>query len=255
MNRRPRRSTSAARRLHRWLGIGSLVFLLLLSVTGIALNHSGDLGLDERYTASPWLLDWYGIETPQPGPSFDSAYGRVTLLGERLYLGDREVAAGVAAVVGAVEWREQLVVGTADALLFFTAEGVLSQHVDLIAAAIPVEALGVGAAAGVVDELVVAARGRRFAYGDVRTGWQPSQGAAAGVRWSEPSALPQAELDSIARRYRGPGVSWARLLADVHSGRLFSQAGPIVMDAAGLLFVVLGVTGLILWLRSPRRNG
>jgi len=33
------------RQYHRWLGLGLAVPLMLLAVTGILLNHSGDLGL------------------------------------------------------------------------------------------------------------------------------------------------------------------------------------------------------------------
>jgi hypothetical protein len=41
---------------------------------------------------------------------------------------------------------------------------------------------------------------------------------------------------------------------DVHSGRLWSTAGTLVMDAVGVLLVVLSITGLVLWLRGRGRT-
>ena len=89
-------------RWHRWFGVGSIVFILLLSVTGIALNHSDDLNLDSRYLRSPWLLEWYGIDVPDPESSFVAAPHRVTLIGERLYYDDSELMSGISTLVGMV---------------------------------------------------------------------------------------------------------------------------------------------------------
>ena len=90
-----------SRHLHRWLGLGSLVFVVLLSVTGVALNHSSGLGMDESHIRWSWLLDWYGIEAPAVESSYAVADHRVTLLGERLYFDQEEIAAGVLGLTGA----------------------------------------------------------------------------------------------------------------------------------------------------------
>ena len=68
--------------------------------------------------------------------------------------------------------------------------------------------------------------------------------------------MPPERLDSLHAAYRGTGVSVARLLADLHSGRLFTNAGPIVMDAVGVILIALSVFGIMLWVRgAPRGNG
>ncbi len=71
------------------------------------------------------------------------------------------------------------------------------------------------------------------------------------VLLSESSPLPDGTLQEIALQYRGPGVSFERLLYDLHSGRFLDRAGIFLMDAAGLLLIALSITGLIVWLR-PR---
>ncbi|UJF20978.1 PepSY domain-containing protein [Shewanella sp. OMA3-2] len=55
----------ALRPWHRRLGILSSFFILLLAVTGVAINHSQDFNLDIAQVKQAWLLDYYGINAPQ----------------------------------------------------------------------------------------------------------------------------------------------------------------------------------------------
>ena len=57
---------SRYRRGHRWAGGMLVAFVLFLSITGMALNHSHDLGLDRRYVTWSWILDAYGMDRPEP---------------------------------------------------------------------------------------------------------------------------------------------------------------------------------------------
>jgi hypothetical protein len=58
------------RRGHRWVGLSLVIFVLFLSISGITLNHSVDLELDQRYVSWPWLLAAYGLDVPAPAASF-----------------------------------------------------------------------------------------------------------------------------------------------------------------------------------------
>ena len=51
-------------RWHRRLGVFSACFVLLLSFTGILLNHTDDLKLNEKAVTEPWLLSLYGVRSP-----------------------------------------------------------------------------------------------------------------------------------------------------------------------------------------------
>ena len=46
-------------------------------------------------------------------------------------------------------------------------------------------------------------------------------------------------------------LTFERVLLDLHSGRIFGRAGPLVMDAAAVLFIALALTGFWMWLRRP----
>ena len=72
-------------KLHRYTGLFSAVILLMLAVTGIALNHTEDLKLDEKMVNSPAILNWYKIKPPDSLKSFSSGQHWLTLVNHQLY--------------------------------------------------------------------------------------------------------------------------------------------------------------------------
>ena len=52
------------REWHRKLGIAAAFFLIFLSITGIALNHTDSFKLAHYNVKNTWLLDHYGIKAP-----------------------------------------------------------------------------------------------------------------------------------------------------------------------------------------------
>ncbi len=64
-NRKPKRFTAFL--WHRRIGLVALTLVIVLAITGIALNHSETFKLDETYVNTSWLLNWYGIE-PEDEP-------------------------------------------------------------------------------------------------------------------------------------------------------------------------------------------
>ena len=52
------------REWHRTLGVWAAFFLIFLSVTGIALNHTERLSLAHQPITNTLLLDHYGINSP-----------------------------------------------------------------------------------------------------------------------------------------------------------------------------------------------
>lgn len=58
---------------HRYFGVAIALFVILLSVTGMLLNHTVQLALDKRYVQSNWLLGWYGISAPEQIRSYHTA--------------------------------------------------------------------------------------------------------------------------------------------------------------------------------------
>lgn len=231
---------------HRRFGIVAALLVLVLSLTGLALNHTDSLRLDERFVAVPWLLDWYGMEAPETATTHAAADARITLLGDRLYL-DRKILSGqFHSFAGAVASGGLLAVAADDAVLIFTGDG---QLVDRLGAEsrVPtgVDAIGLTPE----DSIVLQAGGDLYSSTIETLEWRRLDDNGADVRWSRPVSLPADELEALRADFRGRMLSMERALLDVHSGRIVGQWGTWLMDAAALLLLLLAVTGSWLWFK------
>lgn len=241
------------RRGHRWLGIGLSLFVLLLSCTGIALNHSDNWGLGNRYVSWNWLLDAYGMRAPAPSASFSDSEHHAALLGKRLFFDQREIADGVDVLTGVVVIGKLALVTSDDSAFVLTTAGELVERLDL-SQQLP----GAIDRAGRLGESAVIFSGTASYQSDTGlSGFVQTNAVAHGdVAWSSPASLPASLLASIQDQYRGRGLTVERLLSDVHSGRIVGGSGPLFMDAVAFLFILLSATGLYMWLRSSgRKNG
>ena len=237
------------RRGHRWLGKTIVVFVVFLAVSGIVLNHGDDMGLDRRYVSWPWLLDAYGLDVPEPTASFAAGPRRATLLGERLFIDDRETEVRETALAGLVSVGPLLVVGGESRVHVFLDTGELVETMDL-RAALPgrIDRLGVAGERVVIDSDGALWRA------DADVAFFEAWSAAADPAWSQASPPGGDELAALATAYRGRGVTVERVLLDLHSGRIFGLAGKLLLDLIAVVLVVLSVSGLML-ARLRARNG
>jgi len=233
---------------HRRLGAVLAVVVILLCVTGVALNHTERLHLDKRSLQAEWLLDWYGVAAPDAGRYVSAGARDVALLGDHLYVDDTLIGAPFPDLVGAVRTDAYLVVAFANELL------VLADDLSIVerlghAEGLPVDlaAITSGDAGGLA---VLDAAGQSWVADRDIVAWQRADYRMDN--WPEPAALDGDRLRELGRDYRGRVLTLERLILDLHSGRLFGLGGTWLMDIVAALMVVLSVSGLWLWTRSGR---
>lgn len=238
------------RRRHRWLGKSIVVFIVFLAISGIVLNHGDDMGLDSRYVSWPWLLDAYGLEVPAPAASYAAGERRATLLGERLFLDDREPEVRLATLTGMVAVGPLLVIGGGSRVHVLLDTGELVETIDL-RAELPGPIDRIGAADGRV--IIDSAGALWRADADVAF-FEAWTSAGNDVTWSNESAPGPDELAGLATAYRGRGVTVERVLLDLHSGRIFGLVGKLFIDVIAVILIILSLSGLLL-ARLRARNG
>lgn len=240
------RSNGALRRWHRWLGLTVALFTLPLSCTGIALNHADAMKLDDRYVSTSWLLSLYGIRAPADVKSFAHQGRRATLLGQRLYLDDQEVADGIESLTGMIVIDRQTLVTTASSAMLYSDSNELIEKMEVSMLPGPIDRVAVDNQRAVIGngvDLVISDAGiNNF---EVAAGQLSSN-----IDWTTPSPPPAPLLQALQTKYVGRGLSVSRLMADIHSGRIFKVTGTVILDALAVLLIVLGVSGFVMWLRS-----
>lgn len=236
---------------HRWLGVSAALLVVVLAVTGIALNHTDALQLDRRVVSMPALLTLYGIDTPDHVITYPAGPGHtVSQVEERLYFDARPLEGTFGPLRGVAAVGPVLAAAAGGEIVLLTREGVL---VERLGAVVPpphtVERIGVDPQ----GRVVIAAQGRHWQADAQLLQWRPVAEPPA-VRWAAPVATPQPLRETIIAEFRGSGLSLERVLLDLHSGRILGTWGIYLMDAAALALLLLAGSGTWLWARHRRRR-
>lgn len=234
------------RRWHGRIGLAAVVFFLCLAVTGVALNHASDLGLDARYVHAGWLARWYGLEQESPRRAFHAGRHDLVAANGRWLLDGRISGEKYPRPVGLVELPDMVVVASSVSLFLYGKDGSLIDRLDRNALpGIPVQAIGSGA-----KQLVLRTGAGTFETHDALS-WGPAPPDA--IIWSAPAELSAAERGKYEQLLE-PGISVQRLLLDLHSGRFAGRYGPLVVDLLAVFLAALSLTGAWLFLKRKHRR-
>jgi hypothetical protein len=247
---RKNRQASTARRLHRSLGAGLSVFIIFMVLTGLAINHSVGLGLDQRHVSQPYLLDWYGLAGPDKIQSFEVGKDWLSFAGSQVYLNNTHVAT-LSDGLGAVSSGDLLIAAGSDELLLIDRNGRLieRQAWDQPDAG-SIDSIGLLAG----GHVVVKTLGQIWIADTQLLRWKPVDDKTGSPEWSYSVTIPVNIQQSISQQYVGNGLSLERVLLDLHSGRIFGSIGSLIYDLLALAVGFLAISGLVFWLRG-RGNG
>jgi hypothetical protein len=234
---------------HRRLGALAAIFVIVITATGLALNHSDGLKLDENFVNTGWLLDWYGVVAPDPAAAAKAGNYQVTLLADHLYVDETLVSAGLDGLVGALQLGDMLVVAAPSELVLITTPGLEIIERLGIEHGLPgrIEQLGLDNAGA----LAIRTRDGSWHSDQQMLEWRPTH-SSTGIAWSEPDTAAAALASKLKTDYRSRTLTVEKIMLDLHSGRIVRIAGPWLLDAIGITLLLLAGTGLWLWLSGKR---
>jgi len=226
-------------RWHRRIGLACALFVLILSVTGLLLNHTSNLKLDSIKIHSSILANLYGLPSPEPlalqiGEQWLSHDGS-----KQLYLQDNVIAQCTAPLLGAARYNGLLHILCQDELLLLMPTGELLETITP-SLGLPFDTQALAVLDGQL--LLKTANGTLNADLDTLQ-WQPVTNTPA--HWPSPQTPPTHLNQQL--NAQTPAIDLEQLMLDLHSGRLFGGFGVLVMDLAAVLLIVLSITGFVAW--------
>ena len=230
--------------VHRVLGIIVTFFVIVLCLTGILLLHTEDLRLQQKFTDSDLLLDWYGI-APQKSPrSFQLDNSWVTQVDAKVYLDTVPLPENNEVLQGALSLGGFIIVAFDNSIYLVTREGELVERQDSLQG-VPA---GIQAIAFISpDNIALQTMDGVFTSDMDMVSWKPQQDVNAD--WGGSAEPPSELLDQLLQNYRGEGLPWERVITDLHSGRILGTFGVLLVDAIVIVLLVLTVSGWWNWLR------
>jgi hypothetical protein len=235
--------------LHRYGGISSAIIIIVVCFTGLLLNHTDDLSLSKKSVDADWLLDWYGIEAP-PAVSFVFGDHYKSQLNQSIYLDSTPIQGSFAPLQGSISTSSQTLIATTHQVIVLTPAGELIETLDTLH----------GTPAGIErigllpnGQFVLEANKAMWIADSNMSEWTETNAVIKNIVWSGMAILPPAMLIAVNDHYRGAGLTFERILLDLHSGRIFGRAGVWLGDTAAIVFILLAMTGIWMWFKTRRK--
>lgn len=236
-----RRFNFKLRSLHRGLGATAALFVIILALTGIGLNHTTALKLDQRYLTWNWLLAHYGMDKIEADAIYLAGRETVSQFDRQVFINAKPVATDESHLVGAIRLDDLMVLAFEDGLTLISPEGELIERMGT-ATGIPPLVQNIGLYHG---EPVLQTEVGMWRSDFMLDQWEKI--SLQGVSWSQAETMSQSLEEELARYFHGEGVTVERFILDVHNGHIIGGFGPWLLDLVSLLMTFLALTGLWLW--------
>lgn len=231
------------RSLHRSVGIVIFIFVIILSITGILLNHTSDFELDQRFISHPWLLEHYQLDTVKADAVFLLDQQVISQFGDQLFVDATPVTSIYRPLLGGVVLDEIYVLATDDALILLNPDGEFIERMGA-ESGIPPVIQNIGLFHG---DPVLQTREGMWRSDFLLEEWELV--SLQGVGWSVPEPMPETIEKQLATYFHGLGVSVEQVILDIHNGHIITKFGVWILDIIAVLMVLLSVTGLWIWFR------
>jgi len=240
------------REWHRKFGIIAAFFIIFLSISGVALNHTTTLSLAHQPISNTWLLDHYGINPPNDVRFYQR--GSLTVTNNYLWLDDKlllESASHIIAttfIPSAQNSSDQIILAVSyEQIYLFNQQGDLIDQLG--------EELGLPQNISAVSvnntNIVVRTTTGYFQANTEFFDWQKVN-FAVEPNWIKPIKAQAKTITKAKVAYRSQFLTLERLILDAHSGRIFGLFGVLFMDAVAILLILLSLSGVYIWIRYAR---
>ena len=247
-NRKPKKFTAFL--WHRRVGLLALILVIILAITGIMLNHTERFKLDETYVNNSWLLDWYGIRPKDKPVSFrvtnENKSHVISAWNNQLFFDDIAITNLEQTMRGAIGAEQFIVIALDSEIILLSLEGEFIERVTTGISFSNIRRLGMKYKRPVIET----SESMYYMADEHMLDWDII--VNEDIEWTERYSLNDDEHEQLLIAYRGNGLKLERVILDLHSGRIFGNAGVYLMDAAAIALLWLSLSGLWVW--NKRRS-
>lgn len=228
---------------HRRLGVTSALFIFVVAITGIAINHSHDFNLAKTPVTQGWLLDYYGIAAPAHVAQFGSEERPLLIIDNLLWLEDRQILEAPSKLISTAFVGKFIVAIEPDQLYLFDRDGQLLETQNASTGlAGDLQSMAVGG-----DGLIWLKTGSGYYGGDEQLiDWTPVD-TVPPMDWIEAKNEVNPQIILMARSAH---LNWQTVIVDIHSGRLFGALAFWIWDLFAAALLLVSLSGLWIWLKQ-----
>lgn len=236
---------------HRRLGIFCALFIMLMAITGVVINHSNHLSIDSAPVQQAWLLDYYGITPANKLAIYQTQPLSLASSDNLVWVRHRLAVEADSPIKGMLTLGKMILAVDSNNLYMVSQDGELMEKQDA-SMGLPrgIEAIGFD------GQVWLKTQGGYFMADDDLIEWTQAM-PFASILWSQTldTQAAQAESDTISLLARSSHLTWERVILDIHSGRFFGSLGPWFMDLVALSLIIMAISGIYLWVQGrPKKK-
>ncbi|MFL0811565.1 MAG: PepSY-associated TM helix domain-containing protein [Agarilytica sp.] len=232
---------------HKRIGLTSALIVILLSVSGVLLNHTHGTGLDRHFIGNSVLLHLYRVPEPSVR-AFPLNQDWALWAAPLLFHNEQEIEACEGELVGALLLEQYWVAACSNGLALMTQANELIEVVHTKAGLPqPIQKIG-----SCHPQVCVLSHAGIYEVDLDSMTWQPLRRRIA-VSWSEAAVAPAQIEQAVKRKAKSRVITWEKLMLDIHAGRFLGAAGPWVLDLFALFFCFFAISGIYIW--NAKRPG
>jgi len=230
--------------LHRRLGLLLVVFIIILAITGIMLNHTNDLQLNRHRVNNTVILSLYDINPENPPISYRTKQHIISQWDKQIYFDSSKLLSDSQQLRGIINTENIIIMVLSQDVILLSPEGeLIDRYAFDYALAQQTEIEHIGLFEG---QVIIKMIDQSLWQADTDIiNWQAI--ALKHVEWSAPVQLDVALEEQLLKQYRGEGLPLERIVLDIHSGRIFGLIGVYLVDGVALIMLFLSLSGLWMW--------
>ena len=231
---------------HRRLGLVIFLLVVILSITGILLNHTESLKLDEKTVTSEFILNWYGINPEGKPVNFNNGEIWVSQWNQQIFFNGNSLYTSNEKLQGISSTSDVIVVALESSVLLLGYDGEIIESMNVNTSA-PLQKIGSSG-----NKITLLDNNHNVYISDSQiTHWSQQndlEKQQLNTQWATAEPLTDAAKLTLKQAYRGEGLNLERVILDLHSGRIFNNNwGIYIMDASAIIMILLGISGIWVW--------
>ena len=186
---------------HRRLGLLAMVLMIILAITGILLNHTESLTLDETAVESDALLNWYGLNPKGDAIQFSAGQHTVSQWDKQIFFNHQPLTTSNQQLTGLVAINDLFIASLNNIILLVDNNGEMIEQIDTQHEFNVIKAIGLQnkylVLKTVTDQVYMA--------DEQIINWHPTK--VENIEWSTYNSVDEQQLKKLKQAYRGQGLS------------------------------------------------
>lgn len=206
------------------------------------LNHTESLKMDETRIDSDILLNWYGLNPQGELISFQTGENIISQWDGQIFFNSRTLTENKDRLVGVTTSNDIIAIALTKSILLVDSSGEIIEHLKLPLEFYPVTKMGLNNNSITIQTEDL----KTFSADQDILNWRPA--IAHNTPWSSAIKISSLQQQDLKKTFRGNGLSFERVILDLHSGRILSASwGIYIMDASAIIIILLSLSGFWVW--------